>query len=58
MLRAQPVYKLLGSKIFQTLFFPAVVPHEGYGAMFFVSDVLPASVFGFVVRTPFWKGLC
>ena len=24
-------------------FFPAVVPHEGYGAMFFVSDVLPAS---------------
>ena len=24
-------------------FFPAVVPHEGYGAGFFVSDVLPAS---------------
>ena len=24
-------------------FFPAVVPHEGSGAVFFVSDVLPAS---------------
>ena len=32
----------LGQRFFKR-FFPAVVPHEGYGAGFFVSGVLPAS---------------
>ena len=38
-------------------FFPAVVPHEGYGAVFFVSDVLPASALR-LCGVPFWNGLC
>ena len=35
----------LVSKIFQTLF-PAVVQPEGYGAGFFVSDLLPPCALG------------
>ena len=44
-LRAQLICKLLGLKIFQTLF-PAVVQHEGYDERIFVSDLLPPSALG------------
>ena len=37
--------KLLGLKDFSDAF-PEVVQHEGYGAGFFVSDLLPPSALG------------
>ena len=38
-------------------FFPAVLPHEGYCAGFFVSDVLPPSALG-LCGAPFGKAAC
>ena len=44
-LRAQPICKVLGLIDFSNAF-SAVVQHEGYGAGFFVSDLLPPSALG------------